>query len=332
MGEVVATIKDVAAAAGVSISTVSRALNGATGVSPEYVVRVKAVADRLNYSPNSLGRNLRQQRQPVWTLIVTDIENPFLTSVARGVEDAAHASGYSVLLCNSDGEVDREARYLEIAAQNRVAGVLVTPASQHSDVSRLLELGIPVVALDRPLAGASGTDTVLVDTRSAACKAVASLIAAGRKTIGCITGPRDTFTAEERVAGYRDGLAQGGYAIDPSLIRYADFRVAGGHWAAEELLAKNVDALLVASNQMTIGAIQVIRQSGRVLGRDVYIALFDDAPWVELFRDTLTLVSQPAYELGHAAGRLILDRLAHGRRASQTVTLAASISVMPSPS
>jgi LacI family transcriptional regulator len=320
-----ATIKDVAAKAGVSISTVSRALNGASGVNPEYVARIKAAAQQLNYSPNSLGRNLRQQRQPVWTLIVTDIENPFLTSVARGVEDAAHASGYSVLLCNSDGEVDRETRYLEIAARNRVAGVLLTPASPHTDVARVVEYDIPVVAVDRPLTDGHGTDTVLVDTRSASCKAVASLIAAGRRRIGCITGPRDTFTAEERVAGYADALRQGGLPVDPSLIRYADFRVAGGHRAAEELLAEHVDALLVASNQMTIGAIQVMRQSGLTLGRDVDIALFDDAPWVELFQDSLTLVSQPAYELGHAAGRLILDRLTHGRRASQTVTLAASI-------
>jgi LacI family transcriptional regulator len=325
------TIRDVAARAGVSISTVSRALNGDPRVRPDNAREVLRAAKELNYVPNELGRNLRQQTQMVWTLILADIENPFQTTLTRGIEDVARAQGYSVLLCNSDEDPERERRYLEVAEQSRVAGVLIVPTSANAAVGRLVERHVPVVALDRPLAPSARADVVLVNSRAACAEAVEHLLAKGRKAIGLITGPRTTFTAAERVAGYEQALRAGGHPIDPELIRYADFKVDGGRDAATQLLATHpLDGLVVANGLMTIGALQALRDQGMRLSTSIDLVAFDDAPWLTLLGDSITVISQPAYDLGHAAGMLLLDRLRHGQRAAQTVTLAASLQ-LPAP-
>ncbi|MER6768128.1 LacI family DNA-binding transcriptional regulator, partial [Amycolatopsis sp. NPDC000746] len=159
-----ATISDVAARAGVSTATVSRTLNGKSTVDPELAARVLEAAEELGYHPNGLARNLRRQETAVLALIISDVENPFFTSIARGVEDLAQVSGYSVVLCNSDENEDKERRYLDVALQERVAGVLLSPTGPATNVTRLRRLGTPVVAVDRPLPGTDG-DQVLVDTR-----------------------------------------------------------------------------------------------------------------------------------------------------------------------
>lgn len=123
-----ATISDVATRAGVSTATVSRALNGKSTVDPELAARVLAAADELGYRPNGPARNLRKQETAVLALIISDVENPFFTAISRGVEDVAHSAGYSVVLCNSDDEPDKEREYIDVALQERVAGVLLSPA------------------------------------------------------------------------------------------------------------------------------------------------------------------------------------------------------------
>jgi LacI family transcriptional regulator len=236
-----------------------------------------------------------------------------------------------VLLCNSDEDPERERRYLEVAEQSRVAGVLIVPTSANAAVGRLVERHVPVVALDRPLAPSARADVVLVNSRAACAEAVEHLLAKGRKAIGLITGPRTTFTAAERVAGYEQALRAGGHPIDPELIRYADFKVDGGRDAATQLLATHpLDGLVVANGLMTIGALQALRDQGMRLSTSIDLVAFDDAPWLTLLGDSITVISQPAYDLGHAAGMLLLDRLRHGQRAAQTVTLAASLH-LPAP-
>lgn len=132
-----ATISDVAARAGVSTATVSRTLNGKSTVDPELAARVLEAAEELGYHPNGLARNLRRQETAVLALIISDVENPFFTSIARGVEDLAQVSGYSVVLCNSDENEDKERRYLDVALQERVAGVLLSPTGPATSVTRL---------------------------------------------------------------------------------------------------------------------------------------------------------------------------------------------------
>lgn len=323
-----AKISDVARRAGVSTATVSRALNGKPSVDPELVDRVRAVARELGYRPNALARGLRRQETSVLALIISDVENPFFTSVARGVEDVARVAGYSVVLCNSDEDVTRERRYVEVALQEQVAGLLLSPTSAASDLSALVDQRVPLVAVDRPLAD-GGADTVLVDSRLAARTATQHLVEAGYSRIACVTGPNGSWTAEARVAGYREALDAAGRPFRPELVHWSDFRVAGGRRAVAGLLATadRPDALLVANNLMAVGALQALGEAGLRTGVDVGLVAFDDAPWTTLVAPALTVVAQPAYEVGAAAARLLLGRIGGQAGEPVTVELAASLLV-----
>jgi LacI family transcriptional regulator len=320
------TIHDVAARAGVSISTVSRALNGKTSVDPALSARVRDAAAELGYQPNRVARNLRRQSTAVWALIISDIENPFFTSIARGVEDVAEAVDRSVVLCNSDEDVRKEERYLQVALAERVAGVVLSPTSSDVDVSPLIKHRIPVVVIDRPVTTAH-IDTVLVNTRLAARQATAHLIEGGYHRVACITGPRRVYTAEDRLAGYIDALRAAGRRVVTGMVRYADFKVGGGRSAAESLFAATPrpDGLFIANNLMALGALETLETLGLRVGSDVGVVTFDDAHWTRLVNPPISVVTQPAYQIGEVAGRLLADRVTDGTRAVSTITLDAEL-------
>lgn len=320
------TIRDVARLAQVSTATVSRVFASDTAVRPHTAERVRHAARELGYVPNSLARSLRQQTSATWALIIADIENPFLTQVTRGVEDVAQSAGYSLLLCNTDENPEKEEGYLSIAAQYRVSGVLITPTSATSRVDRLLSRGLPVITMDRPLRQDLAVDTVLIDSRRAARTAVDRMIVNGHRRIACITGPQRVFTASERVLGYREALQDAGLPIDENLIHYADFNESGGHQAASALLeTAAVEAILVANSMMAVGVLRVLRDRQLTPGLDVEVVVFDDAPWTGLLTPAISVIHQPAYELGQAAGNLLLDRLRSPGQPARTVMLNATL-------
>jgi LacI family transcriptional regulator len=303
----VARIVDVAAAAGVSAATVSRVLNGTGKVSPELSELVRQASARLGYQPFGPARALRQQLTRVWAAIVADIENPFFTSMLRGMEDVARVEGHRLVLCNSDEDLDKEASYIDIAIAERMAGVVIAVASTtESDLEPLLRLDMPVVAVDRRPAG-HRVDSVVVDNRLGADKATQHLLDSGSSRVACITGPTRLSTAAERLDGYRDALARNGHKLDRGLIRKADFRQTGGYRAALSLLesANRPDALFGANNLMTVGAIQAIRDFGLQIPGDVAVVGFDDDPWTTLISPQLTVVAQPTYDIGRQAAQLL---------------------------
>ncbi|WP_433018562.1 LacI family DNA-binding transcriptional regulator [Kribbella sp. CA-294648] len=320
------TISDVAGRAGVSTATVSRALNGKSTVDPDLVARVRQAADELGYQPNGPARNLRRQEAAVVALIISDVENPFFTAIARGVEDVAHEVGYSVVLCNSDENAAKESRYIDVAIQERVAGVILSPTGTATSVEKLTQRGTAFVAVDRPLPG-QASDVVLVDTRLAARQATAHLIEQGYRRIGCITGPSGVRTADDRLAGYRDALKAARLRSTTKLVRRTEYKAAGAHRAAQELLdqPEPPDALLVANSAMAVGVLQALQEHGIRPGRQVGIVAFDDAPWAELLDPPLTVVAQPAYEIGTVAARLLLARITDNTRPTTTTTLAARL-------
>lgn len=297
----VAKIRDVARRAGVSPATVSRVLNGTGVVTADRADRVRAAATALGYQPYGPARALRWQRTRVWAAIVADVENPFFTSLVRGIEDVAQERGYRLVLCNSDEDLGKEAGYVEIAIAERMAGVVIAAASTTDSVLEpLREHGIPVVAVDRRLADAS-IDSVVIDNRLGAAQATEHLLARGARRIACITGPARISTATERLAGYQDALRRNGRRVE--LVRRADFKQEGGHRAARSLLAlpDPPDALFVCNNLMTLGALHAIREAGLRVPEDVALVGFDEAPWTALTSPALSVVEQPAYEMGRAA-------------------------------
>jgi LacI family transcriptional regulator len=322
----VATISDVATRAGVSTATVSRALNGKSTVDPVLAARVLAAAAELGYRPNGPARNLRKQETAVLALIISDVENPFFTAIARGVEDVAHAAGYSVVLCNSDDEPEKEREYIDVALQERVAGVLLSPTGRGDSAELLRRNATPAVAVDRPLPDATG-DTVLVNTRLAAKQATVHLAEQGYRRIGCLTGPSGVPTADDRLAGYRDGLRAAKLPSSTALVRRSEFKAAGAKEAAASLMAQDEppDALLVANNAMAVGVLGTLAELGVRPGRDIGVVAFDDAPWVALLDPPLSVVAQPAYDMGAVAAQLLLGRISGDRTEATTTTLSAHL-------
>ncbi|MFF3876375.1 LacI family DNA-binding transcriptional regulator [Streptomyces sp. NPDC001978] len=327
------TIQDVARAAGVSPATVSRVFNGGN-VTPARALSVQQAAAALGFAPNRLARSLRTQRSSVIALIIPDIENPFFTSLARGVEDAAQRTSLSVVLCNSDEDTDKERRYLEVALGEQMAGVIVAAASQdETDLRPLIARGVPVVAVDRR-PGDAEVDAVSVDDRHGAEVATRHLLRAGYRRIACITGPEGASTSEERLAGYRAALraARDEAATTGDMcVRHADFRVEGGRSAMRELLAmpEPPDAVFVTNNLMTIGVLDALEEVGRT-PPGVGVLSFGDVPWASLVRPSLTAVELPSYDLGRTAAELLLQRIDGTTSPLQTVVLRTQLQVRES--
>ena len=294
--------------AGVSPATVSRVLNGSSPVSDERAERVRRAAASLGYQPSGPARALRRQRTTVWAAIVADVQNPFFTTMIRGVEDVAQAADHRLVLCNSDEDPAKESAYVDVAIADRVAGVIIAVSSgSRASLDRLQHAGVPVVAVDRRPKG-DGIDSVVVDGRAGAREAVEHLLDGGARRVGIITGPRRVSTAESRLSGYRAALKARGVDLDLSLVRHSDFREQGGQAATLSLLDEvdPPDALFVANNLMTLGALRALRDRHKRIPRDVAIVGFDDAPWTTLITPALTVVAQPTYELGRQAAQLLI--------------------------
>ena len=319
------TVRDVAARAGVSTATVSRVLNRVDSVDADLAERVRAACEALRYRPNHAARALSGGRSALIALIVTDVQNPFFMEVLRGVEDTILEQGYLLVLCNSAEDTVRERQYIESLCAEPVAGAIVVPTTDRRPILRpFVDGGIPVVAVDRRVRDPD-VDTVLLDKVSAAREAVAHLIANGYRRIGMITGPERTTTARERLTGYRLALRDAGIAPDPALERHGPFTQAIGRAQASALLALQppIEALLAGNNRLTMGALETIHERGLRVPEDVGLISFDEVPWVSPGSVSLTMVAQPAYQLGSAAALRLIQRLRNpGQRARQEIMLA----------
>ncbi|WIM94546.1 LacI family DNA-binding transcriptional regulator [Actinoplanes oblitus] len=326
-----ATIYDVAQRARVSPATVSRVLNGQATVDPGLAARVRTAVRDLNYRPNSVARSLRRSRTTLWAVIISDVGNPFFTALVRGVEDVGQRAGYSVVLCNSDEDPAKEARYVTAALEDRMAGVIISSSGRSANVNRLIEAGTPVVAIDRQISG-TRVDSVLVDNEHGAELATAHLAAHGYRRIACITGPRKLSTAAQRLRGYQRALAANGLAAPACLVRHADFREEGGYAAMASLLdaADPPDAVFAANNLMTVGAVECLVDRGIGIPDRIGVVGFDEVPGARLFRPSLTTVAQPTYELGRTAATLLAERIAEPDRPPSTITLRTELKVRES--
>lgn len=323
------TIRDIAQLAGVSTATVSRILNGHPGqATPETAKRVMDAVRATHYVPNSVARSLRRQDSQTWALVLPNIENPFLTQVARGVEDVAHTKGFAVLLCNSDDDAAKERSYLKVAEAGRFSGVVLVPTTNSVDVRSLTQLGIPVVCALRPLRTELAADSVLMDTFSGSVEATSCLIRAGHRTIACLPGTRDNYSDRERLTGFRFAHESAGKAVDEDLIVFSNATVDGGHEAAEALHARGLpDAMLIANSMMAMGVIGSMVQRGMDPARGPRMIAFDDAPWIRELAPYLGVVQQPAYEFGRATASMLLDRLTEPGLTPRQLTLRTSLTV-----
>lgn len=326
-------MKDVAAYANVSKATVSRVLNRDPRVAEDLRLRVEEAIRVLGYAPNRAARRLRGTSNDVIGLIISDIENPYFTAMVRGVEDAAYANNMHIVLCNSDEDPVRLQRYLRIMEEEQVAGLLIVPigtATRH-ELLRLRQSEVPVILIDRLLEQVE-VDAVIVDNVRGAFNAVDHLIRLGRRRIALIGGLSNSSTGRERAQGYRDALTAAGLPIDNACIKIGDFKLESGYRLAYELLTSPVkpDALFVANNLMTLGALRAFGELGVRVPEDVALVGFDDMPWSGELCPPLTTVAQPTYELGQEAVQLLLRRLSNPHAPYRTVSLQTRLMVRES--
>ncbi len=327
-----AKIEDVARQAGVSTATVSRVLSGKSNVSDELRERVLETIRELNYRPSRVARSLRVQRSSIIGLIISDIQNPFFTSVVRAVEDVAQQRQYSVFLCNSDEDFDKELTYIELMLAEHVAGIIVSPTASSNEIyQRLVEMRVPIVALDRRVEDVS-IDMVVGDNVAAAHTVVNHLIENGFQRIGAVLGTPDASTGAERQQGYVDALREHGLPVLPELVRSGPPRSPNGYALTMELLqqAEPPDAIFTGNNLLTVGALRAIHELGLRIPEDIGLAAFDEMDWMFLVKPALTVVMQPTYEMGRLAAEMLLERIADPDRPPLQVVLQPTIKVRES--
>ncbi len=305
------TIRDVAERAGVSPITVSRVINNSGYVSQETRSRVEAAIAELQYVPNSLARSLRFKRTHTLALVLTDITNPFWTTVARGVEDAASQRGFNVILCNTDENEAKQSEYLHVLLQKQVDGFLLVPARSTPDPIALIQSQrVPTVVLDRQVPGAK-VDVVRGDSEGGAYQLVRLLLSLGHRRIAMLSGPVNISTAADRVAGYRRALQEAGLEAQAELVCYGEYTQESGYRMAQKALSltPRPTALFAANNFIAIGALRALREAKVRVPEDMALVSFDDIPPAFVIEPFLTVAAQPAYEMGRRATELLLARL-----------------------
>lgn len=308
------TIRDVARRAGVSPVTVSRVINDTGNVNAITRARVERAIEELGYVPSVMARSLRSKRTHTLALLVSDVTNPFWTTIARGVEDTAQSRGYSVFLYNTDENLAKQQRYLDVVVAQRVDGVIIAPIdldAQH--LVRLRRRNVPTVVVDRRIEGWD-VDSVCSDSISGARALVHHLIRLGHRRIAMLSGPANVSTARDRVAGYRMALSEAGMPVDPRLIKQGEYRIVSGEELAHQVLEEGLDptAIFAANNTLAAGAIQAVGKRGLRIPQDVALVCFDDLPHLSSLFPFLTVAVQPAYDMGVNAAQLLLSRLDSG--------------------
>jgi len=305
------TIRDVATHAGVSRATVSRVIQGSKNVNPVTRAKVQKVIDELGYVPSAVARGLRSKRTRSLALVVSDVTNVFFTTVARGVEDVAQEQDYSVLLCNTDEDQAKQDRYIDFLISQQVDGVIIAPyAWDARHLDKLRRRRIPTVIIDRRIDGWD-VDSVTSDSVSGDRALVKHLIDLGHTSIALISGPTSTSTAEDRVAGYCLAFAQAGLEVDTRLIRQGEYRTTSGEELAGELLDEGLrpTAIFAANNVIAVGVVDALEKRNLRIPQDIALVCYDDLPNASHLFPFLTVVTQPAYDMGANAAQLLLSRL-----------------------
>jgi len=302
------TLAHVARAAGVNISTVSRALRGAYGVRRATCQRVLAAAERLGYRPNRVARGLATGRSHTLGLIVSDIRNPYFAEVARGAEDAAYRAGYDVVLCNSDLDPAKQMRYVHSLLEKRVDGLLMNSVAdlRRPEQQELAASGVPIVLLNIT-PGVRDFSTVTGDNLAGGRLAGAYLLKLGHRVIAHLTGPRRHGNLAARARGFLKAMHSGQARPSP-VVMHGDQSYQGGYELTRRLLARRpeVTAIFAGNDAMAFGAIRAIVEAGRSVPEDLSVVGFDNVELAAIIRPPLTTIHQPRYAIGQAAVEILL--------------------------
>ncbi len=301
------TIAEVARRAGVSISTVSRVMNGLDRVHPETRQRVTEIIETLRYQPSAFARGLAIQQTHTIGFVIPTISDPFYLDIVRGVEEVAAAEGYSLLVVSQMSKADDQ-RVLELFTQKRVDGLIIVGAAVPRVVLERLRIqGFPLVLLQQQ----GDQATFSIDNYGGATLMTEYLVNLGYRKLAYLAGSNDTPDNAERFRGFQDSLAHAGVAFDPQLYAQGDFLSGSGSSTVTELLGRKrpFDAVFAANDQMAIDAMLALRAHGLRVPEDVAVVGFDDIPLARYVAPSLTTIRQPARTLGSRAVQAVLAAL-----------------------
>jgi LacI family transcriptional regulator len=321
----VATIKDVAARAGISYTTVSHVLNGTRPVSETLRRKVEAAITELDYVPSGVARSLRRRSTGTLGLLVPNASNPYFAELARGIEDHAERNGYSVILCNSDDDSRKQLRYLRVLLEHRVDGLIVaTITSDAVFAQALAAVSLPLMLVDRSLDGVSA-DRLQTDHEQGAYLATRHLLELGHRQLVYIAGPLATQVVQSRLLGYRRALREAGLSAAAPID--CAFTSPAGHAAAMTLLgATNKPTAIVAGNDMiAIGVLRAAAELQLRVPEQLSLVGFDDIEVSRYLHPALTTVAQHIGQLGERAAERLLQRIRNTDLPTTSQRLAATL-------
>ena len=327
-----ASMKDVARIADVSISTVSRVISGNIPVEEETRRRIERAIDATGYKPNLIARGLRIKSTNLVGMLVPEIRTSSFSTLIEYVEESVEALGYNLILGGTGGDPDREERFFENLIRRHIDGIIVSLVSDRSHLRRLIDRAeIPVVLVDRPF-DRDDLPTVVMDNHKAGELVAEHMLTLGHKRFACITGARDISIARERTAGFRDTLKASGIALDEQAVVEGHFDYDSGGKGVNTLLDRGVGftALWAQNDLMAIGALNRLREKGISVPGDVSLMGLDNVDESWMARPSLTTIAQPYREIGEAAARLILSLSRNEPITERRITLPPTLVVRDS--
>ena len=329
-----ANMKEIAKIAGVSLGTVSHVLNGSAAVREPLRKRVMDAVDALGYQPSQLARGLRRDKTNMIGMIIPDVTNPFFPAVVRGAEDVAFENGYRLVLCNTDNDHAKEIAHLNELRTYLPSGLIVIP-SNFSDLTAQAESyrrsGTAVVCVDRLPKDWNG-DTVTANNEHGAYEATNYILRQGHRQLAIITGPRHLTNAQDRLKGFRRALHEKKISIAPEYVQETTFDQHGGH-AKTMLLLRMIPrpTVIFAGNDMiAFGALLAFREAGLHCPEDISLIGFDNLDLAEMTSPPLSSVSQPGYQMGSTAARMLIDRVRGDHGPAKHVVIETALKIRDS--
>ncbi len=326
------TLQDIAKKAGLSKTTISRALNDKPDVSPETKDRILRIAKDLGYTPNLLAKSLRSRKSKTMGIIIADISNPFFASVAKVVEDAARKKGYSIILCNTDEEYEEEQEAIQTLLEKRVDGILIAPVqTKDQNIVELKRRKIPFVLLGRHF-DILEADYVITDDIQGAFSATKYLIKKGHKKILFVNGPLHISSAKERLAGYKRAFLENGIRYEDKLVRSGAVRMEDGYRIMKEILDNkdNITAVFAYSDLVAFGAMKALREANLKIPEQIAVVGYDDIEFASSLEIPLTTVCIPKRQLGKEAVRVLDDKIKERSKGTQRITLKTELIIRKS--
>lgn len=321
-----ATMKDIARRTGLGLATISSYFNGGN-VREKNRKKIEEAIEELHYEVNEVARNLKTNETKTIGVVIPELNNIFCTEIITGMEDILRSHGYATIVCDCRTNRTLEKDAVEFLTRKRVDGIINMPVDVTGNhLQTFQKTGKPIVLIDRRIRGLD-CDSVLVDNRQAAEQAVELLMENGHRCIGILGGPRDIFTAQERLEGYCAVHKRMGIPVRESLIYHGDYTIQGGVRGMEELLDRNPDmtAVFVTNYEMTMGAVIGMNERGVRIKEQLSVIGFDNLQFARACSPKLTIISQPTRGIAEEVAKIILHRLENGNSPHITQKLQTEI-------